>query len=155
MTEAILSLGGNIGDREFFITEAMRRLLKDPHVESLERSDLYETSPVGYTDQDLFLNACVRIKTDLEPEALLDLVNRIEKELGRVRTLRWGPRTIDIDIIFYGDETIDSKRLTVPHPRYKERAFVTRPLEDLGIMTPDKKEDADQSVRKIGWTLEI
>ena len=69
MTEAILSLGGNIGDREFFITEAMRRLLKDPHVESLERSDLYETSPVGYTEQDLFLNACVRIRTDLEPEA--------------------------------------------------------------------------------------
>ena len=155
MTEAVLSLGGNIGDREFFIAEAMRRLLKDPHVYSLERSGLYETSPVGYTEQDSFLNACVRIETDLEAMELLSLVNRIENELGRVRTIRWGPRTIDIDIIFYGDETIDSKRLTIPHPRYKERAFVTRPLEDLGIMTPDKTEDADQSVRKIGWTLEI
>lgn len=155
MTEAILSLGGNIGDREFFIAEAMRRLLKDPHVYSLERSGLYETSPVGYTEQDSFLNACVRIETDLEAMELLSLVNRIENELGRVRTVRWGPRTIDIDIIFYGDEVIDTDRLTVPHPRYKERAFVTVPLTDLGIETTGRTEDESQSVRKIGWTYEI
>ncbi len=155
MTEAILSLGGNIGDREFFIAEAMRRLLKDPHVYSLERSGLYETSPVGYTEQDSFLNACVRIETDLEAMELLSLVNRIENELGRVRTIRWGPRTIDIDIIFYGDEVIDTDKLTVPHPRYKERAFVTVPLTDLGIETTGRTEDEGQSVRKIGWTYEI
>ena len=155
MTEAILSLGGNIGDREFFIAEAMRRLLKDPHVYSLERSGLYETSPVGYTEQDSFLNACVRIETDLEAMELLSLVNRIENELGRVRTIRWGPRTIDIDIIFYGDDVIDTDRLTVPHPRYKERAFVTVPLTDLGIETTGRTEDEGQSVRKIGWTYEI
>jgi 2-amino-4-hydroxy-6-hydroxymethyldihydropteridine diphosphokinase len=155
MTEAVLSLGGNIGDREFFITEAMRRLLKDPHVYSLERSGLYETSPVGYTEQDSFLNACVRIETDLEAMELLSLVNRIENELGRVRTIRWGPRTIDIDIIFYGDDVIDTDRLTVPHPRYKERAFVTVPLMDLGIETTGRTEDEGQSVRKIGWTYEI
>lgn len=155
MTEAILSLGGNIGDREFFIAEAMRRLLKDPHVYSLERSGLYETSPVGYTEQDSFLNACVRIETDLEAMELLSLVNRIENELGRVRTVRWGPRTIDIDIIFYGDDVIDTDRLTVPHPRYKKRAFVTVPLTDLGIETTGRTEDEGQSVRKIGWTYEI
>ena len=155
MTEAVLSLGGNIGDREFFIAEAMRRLLKDPHVYSLERSGLYETSPVGYTEQDSFLNACVRIETDLEAMELLSLVNRIENELGRVRTVRWGPRTIDIDIIFYGDDVIDTDRLTVPHPRYKERAFVTVPLMDLGIETTGRTEDEGQSVRKIGWTYEI
>ena len=155
MTEAILSLGGNIGDREFFIAEAMRRLLKDPHVYSLERSGLYETSPVGYTEQDSFLNACVRIETDLEALELLSLVNRIENELGRVRTIRWGPRTIDIDIIFYGDEVIDTDKLIVPHPRYKERAFVTVPLTDLGIETTGRTEDEGQSVRKIGWTYEI
>lgn len=155
MTEAILSLGGNIGDREFFIAEAMRRILKDPHVYSLERSGLYETSPVGYTEQDSFLNACVRIETDLEAMELLSLVNRIENELGRVRNVRWGPRTIDIDIIFYGDDVIDTDRLTVPHPRYKERAFVTVPLTDLGIETTGRTEDEGQSVRKIGWTYEI
>ena len=155
MSEAILSLGGKIGDREFFIAEAMRRLLKDPHVYSLERSGLYETSPVGYTEQDSFLNACVRIETDLEAMELLSLVNRIENELGRVRTIRWGPRTIDIDIIFYGDEVIDTDKLTVPHPRYKERAFVTVPLTDLGIETTGRTEDEGQSVRKIGWTYEI
>ena len=155
MTEAILSIGGNIGDREFFIVEAMRRLIKSPHIFDLERSSLYETDPVGYTDQAAFLNACVKIRTDFGPYELLDYVNSIENDLGRVRTIRWGPRTVDIDIILYGDEIIDTEKLTVPHPRFKERSFVTVPMEDLGIIVPDRTEDPTQGIRKLEWTYEI
>ncbi|MBP5654924.1 MAG: 2-amino-4-hydroxy-6-hydroxymethyldihydropteridine diphosphokinase [Clostridiales bacterium] len=155
MTFAVLSIGSNIGDREFFIAEAIRRLEKNEHITNLVRSGLYETDPVGYTDQDSFYNAVVGIDTDLAPEELLDYINGIEKDLGRVRTVRWGPRTIDIDIILYGDEVINTPRLTVPHPRYKERAFVTVPMEDLGIFTEDAVFGEDQGIKKIEWKEEI
>ena len=155
MISAVLSLGSNIGDREFFIAEAIRRLLRSEHITNLVKSGLYETDPVGYTDQDSFYNAVVRIDTDFGPEELLDYINGIEQDLGRVRTIRWGPRTIDIDIILYGDEVIDTPRLTVPHPRYKERAFVTVPMEDLGIDTEDASSGEDQGIKKIQWKEEI
>ncbi len=155
MISVVLSIGSNIGDREFFIREAIRRLALTPHITNIVKSGLYETDPVGYTDQELFLNAAVKLDTDFAPEELLDYINGIECDLGRVRTIRWGPRTVDIDIILFGDEKVDTPRLTIPHPRFKERAFVTVPMEDLGIEVPDAVRDPSQGIRKIEWTEEI
>ena len=136
----LLSIGSNIGDREANIAFAEERLENCPRIHSLEKASIYETEPVGYTDQPDFLNTCVSFLTDLPPEELLDLTSSIENDCKRVRTVRWGPRTLDIDIIFYGDEKIDTKRLTIPHPRWKERAFVIVPakeLKELDVPVPE------------------
>lgn len=136
----LLSIGSNMGDREANIAFAEERLEKCGQIRSLKKASLYETDPVGYTDQPDFLNTCVSFLTTLGPEELLDLTSGIENDCKRVRTIRWGPRTLDIDIIFYGDEKIDTPRLTVPHPRWQERAFVIIPakeLMELDVPVPD------------------
>ena len=125
----LLSIGSNMGDREANIAFAEERLEACPEIKSLKKASIYETEPVGYTDQPDFLNTCVRF-----------LTSGIENDCKRKRTIRWGPRTLDIDIIFYGDETIDTPRLTIPHPRWKERAFVIVPakeLEDIEVPVPE------------------
>ena len=137
----LLSIGSNIGDREANIAFAEERLLACPYIRDLKKASLYETEPVGYTDQPDFLNTCVSFFTSLSPEALLDLTSGIENDCKRVRTVRWGPRTLDIDIIFYGNEKIDTPRLTIPHPRWKERAFVIVPakeLMELDVLVPEE-----------------
>jgi 2-amino-4-hydroxy-6-hydroxymethyldihydropteridine diphosphokinase len=129
-----------MGDREANIAFAEERLEACPQIKSLRKASIYETEPVGYTDQPDFLNTCVSFLTTLGPEELLDLTSGIENDCKRKRTIRWGPRTLDIDIIFYGDETIDTERLTIPHPRWKERAFVIVPakdIEDIGVPIPE------------------
>ena len=129
-----------MGDREANIAFAEERLEACDKIRSLRKASLYETDPVGYTDQPDFLNTCVSFLTTLGPEELLDLTSSIENDAKRVRVIRWGPRTLDVDIIFYGDEKIDTPRLTVPHPRWKERAFVFVPakeLMDLDIPVPE------------------
>ncbi len=126
-----LSLGGNLGDREDNMQAALDRLRAGGHLRVLALSRLYETDPVGFTNQPSFLNMAVEAATDLTPLALLDYLKTIEARLGREPTFRNGPRPIDIDIIFYDYLTISEARLTVPHPRLQGRGFVLAPLAEL------------------------
>jgi len=129
MAEVFLGLGSNLGDKAYNIRRAIELLR--PYCEQIELSSLYKTAPVGYFDQDWFLNAVARVETTLEPRKILEAIRRIEAELKRQRTIPNGPRTIDIDILFYNDWTIDDASLTVPHPRLEERAFVLAPLAEI------------------------
>jgi 2-amino-4-hydroxy-6-hydroxymethyldihydropteridine diphosphokinase len=125
MTKVFLSLGSNVGDREANLRAAIERL------PALRVSPVYETEPVDYTDQPWFLNLVVEMDTGLSPLELLAMTSRIEQELGRVRTVAKGPRTIDIDILLYGDAVVSTPELEIPHPRMAERRFVLAPLADL------------------------
>jgi 2-amino-4-hydroxy-6-hydroxymethyldihydropteridine diphosphokinase len=106
---------------------------------------LYRTEPVGYTEQDWFLNTVAEVSTVLSPRELLDVLLGIEKSLGRVRTVRWGPRPVDLDIVLYGDERVDKPDLVIPHPCMCERAFVIVPLADLApeLVLPGGRKAAD------------
>ena len=136
-----IALGSNIENRENYLTEAIRELKKQSKV--LLSSSLYETEPVGYADQGWFLNAVVKIDTQLTPSALLEFVLGIEKKLNRVRTIQNGPRTIDLDILFYEDKIVQEDNLQIPHPRLHERAFVLVPLREIAsdFMHPILKKD--------------
>ena len=129
--EAYLGLGANVGDRLTSLREAVDLLATAPGIVVGRTSRVWETDPVGGPEQPDFLNVVVEIDTDLDPFDLLAAVNRVEDELGRVRDVRWGPRTIDIDILLIDALTIDDDRLTVPHPRMHQRAFVLFPLLEL------------------------
>jgi 2-amino-4-hydroxy-6-hydroxymethyldihydropteridine diphosphokinase len=126
MTRAYVGVGANLGDREATIRAALEAL---PGLVGV--SKLRETDPVGVVDQPPFLNAAAALETELTPRELLDTLLAVERELGRERRERWGPRTIDLDLLLYGDETIDEPGLTVPHPRLHERRFALEPLLDL------------------------
>ncbi len=129
--EAYLGLGANLGDRLTTLREAVDLLAADPGIFVQRTSRVWETDPVGGPEQPDFLNVVVEIDTDLDPLDLLAAVNRVESELGRVRDVRWGPRTIDIDILLIDELEIADERLTVPHPRMHQRAFVLFPLLEL------------------------
>ena len=129
--DAILALGTNLGDRIENIEEAIRRLTADGSIRLVSRSKLYRSAPWGVTDQDWFINACIAIQTTLSPHELLKRCQTVENDMGRVRTLRWGPRIIDVDILTFKDLTIAEPDLTVPHPLIAERAFVLVPLKDV------------------------
>ena len=124
-----LGLGSNLGDRMDYITSAIGRLSQKMTITEL--SSVYETEPVGYKEQPLFLNAVLAAVTGLSPFDLLRFVKDIESDLGRKESFRNAPRIIDIDILLYGDEIIDSHQLIVPHPRMTERAFVLVPLVEI------------------------
>lgn len=128
---AYLGLGGNVGDVARSMKDALHKLDADPACRITAVSRVYKTPPWGPVEQDWFLNACAAVETGLSAPALLDLVLRTERELGRIRTTRWGPRTLDIDILLYGDEPVSLENLTIPHPRMIERAFVMVPLADI------------------------
>ena len=135
MTLAYVGLGSNLGDREGTILAAAERL--GPH----RLSPIVETEPWGYSDQPRFLNAVAQLETDLTPRELLDRLLEIERGLGRVRGgPRYGPRTIDLDLLLYGDLVIDEPGLTVPHPRIGDRMFVLEPLFalDAGLSVPGR-----------------
>lgn len=125
-----LSLGSNLGDRLARLRAALERLAA-PDLRILRVSPVYETEPVDYAAQPWFLNLVVEAETELFPLQLLSRVNRIERALGRVRTVANGPRTIDIDILLYGGAVIRSPKLEIPHPRMAERRFVLVPLSNL------------------------
>ena len=126
MTVAYVGLGSNLGDREAMIRAAIAAL---PGVVAV--SELRETDPVGVTEQPAFLNGAVALETALSARELLESLLAIERSLGRERRERWGPRTIDLDLLLYGRETVDEPELTVPHPRLHERRFALEPLADL------------------------
>ena len=129
MATAYLGLGSNMGDRKQNLAQALELLSKHVVIEKI--SSIYETEPVGYEQQPLFLNAVCRVSTELNPKKLLRLAKRIEAKLGRTPSFPNAPRTIDIDILFYGDEVLNDKKLTIPHPRLVERAFVLVPLAEI------------------------
>lgn len=131
LTRVYLGLGSNIEPKEEYIRQAVRMLNGHPRITVRQASSLYFTEPVGYKDQDWFLNAVVACDTDLSPVELLQETQRIEVLLQRERRIHWGPRTIDIDIILYGQERINLPELIVPHPRAFERSFVLVPLAEL------------------------
>ena len=126
MTVAYIGLGSNLGDREATIRAAIAAL---PAVVAV--SALRETEPVGVVDQPRFLNGAARLETELSARQLLHTLLAVERALGRERRERWGPRTIDLDLLLYGDDTVDEPGLTVPHPRLHERRFALEPLLDL------------------------
>ena len=125
-----IALGTNLGDRLANLRAALEAFA--PQVKILKESHIYETPPWGYEDQPAFLNMVVRAETDLEPDALLDFLKQLETQLGRESSFRWGPRLIDLDILFFDDFVINTPPLVIPHPRLHERAFVLVPLTDVG-----------------------
>jgi 2-amino-4-hydroxy-6-hydroxymethyldihydropteridine diphosphokinase len=126
---ACLSLGSNLGDREAQLREAIRRLNESGHVVSV--SSFYETEPVEIADQPWFLNCAIGLETEKPPQALMAEILAIEKEMGRKRIQKKGPRSIDIDILLLGNEIIESPNLTIPHPAMQERRFVLEPLAEI------------------------
>ena len=128
---AFVGIGSNLGDREDNLRRAVEQLSAEDGVDVTAVSEIRETEPVGPVEQGPFLNGAVRIQTDLGPRELLERLLAVEQRLGRVREERWGPRTIDLDLLLYGDEVVDEPGLTVPHPRLHERRFALEPLADL------------------------
>lgn len=139
MTRAFIGLGANLGDRLATLSRALDAIGELPDTRVAAVSDAVESEPWGVADQPPFANAVALVETSLTPDGLLDGLQRIESTLGRVRTVRNGPRTIDLDILLFGETRIDTPRLTVPHPRLAERAFVVEPLLALapGVRLPD------------------
>lgn len=131
MVQAYLGLGSNIGDRKQQLLKAIDLIGNIKGIKVTKQSSIYETAPIGYTDQPNFLNLCLEIETELSPQQLLKQCLDIEQQLHRVREIRWGPRTLDIDILLYSDDIIETDNLSVPHPRMQERAFVLIPLNDI------------------------
>ena len=129
--DSYLALGSNIGDREQNLRDALERLAKIEGIDIINRSNIYETEPVGYLDQARFLNMVILIKTNKTPVELLNNIHDIEEEMKRVREIHWGPRTIDIDILLFDDWVMNLPELVLPHPRMFERAFVLIPLHDI------------------------
>lgn len=133
MTRAFLGLGSNVGDRSSHLRSAVSSL---PDVVAV--SDVYETDPVGGPDQDRFLNLVVELDTTIAADALLGICHRLESAAGRVRDVRWGPRTLDVDILWIDGVDVDEPDLVVPHPRMWERRFVVAPLAELAPdLVPD------------------
>jgi 2-amino-4-hydroxy-6-hydroxymethyldihydropteridine diphosphokinase len=142
---AFLSLGSNLGDRQALLNEALSRL-ESAGVHVARRSRIHETEPQDYLDQPKFLNMAAEVETDLSPRELLAVIQKIETELGRQRTIPKGPRTIDIDILFYANLIVATPELEIPHPRLAERRFVLDPLSEIA---PDFRHPiTGQSVRE-------
>lgn len=143
---ALIAIGSNIGNRYDNMMDAIKVLTGTNDIELVNYSSIYETDPVGYEEQDLFLNMVIEVKTALNAMELLDRCLDTELILGRKRKVRWGPRTIDLDILTFNQENIETEKLTVPHPRMCERAFVMIPLHeiksDLHISAMEKPLDA-------------
>ena len=137
MGNVLIALGGNVGDVRATFQKAISNICGMMQATLLSRSSDYATPPWGELDQDRFINACIEIETSLDPHALLFTLHKIEKKFGRDRTKehRWGPRTLDLDLIAYDDASINQPDLTLPHPRLFERAFVLVPLAEIA---PDR-----------------
>lgn len=130
-TTAYISIGSNMGDREKYLQDAVKALKCEPSIKEVRVSDIIETQPYGYTEQDPFLNAAVELKTLESPEGLLHICQKIEQAGKRERTIHWGPRTIDLDIVLFGDEVMQTEELTIPHVEMHRRLFVLEPLAQI------------------------
>ena len=157
MTEiAYVGIGANIGDRAANVAEALRELGAQPTIEVVRVSSLYETAPVGRTDQPDFLNAVAAVRTALSSSDLLLALLSVENQMGRVRNLRWGPRVIDLDLLLYGNTQVHTPGLTIPHPRLRERDFVLVPLAEIApelLLPEDGRSVSDlakNSKEKVG-----
>jgi 2-amino-4-hydroxy-6-hydroxymethyldihydropteridine diphosphokinase len=131
MKPAWIALGSNIQPKEVYLQQAVQRLANCQDIVLKQVSTVYETEPVGYEEQDQFLNLVVEVDTNLTPQELLRACQQIEQELGRERVIRWGPRTVDLDILLYSNENMNIEELILPHPRMHERAFVLVPLAEI------------------------
>lgn len=128
---AFIALGSNMGDKDAHLLFAVEELKKVRQIQMEQVSSFIKTEPYGYTDQDVFLNGACKIRTTLTPEELLDVCQHIETEAKRVRKIHWGPRTLDLDVLFYDQEIIATSRLNVPHPDMANRDFVLKPMAEL------------------------
>jgi 2-amino-4-hydroxy-6-hydroxymethyldihydropteridine diphosphokinase len=157
---AYIGIGSNLGDKVGQCERAIAEILKADQNKLLAKSRFFKTKPLGYVDQDWFVNSAIKIETELEPLQLLRALKRIESQLGRQETIRWGPRTIDLDILFFDDKEIRTDKLQIPHPLIQERQFVLVPLAEIdrslihpvlkksiGELLGDIKED--QGVEKL------
>jgi 2-amino-4-hydroxy-6-hydroxymethyldihydropteridine diphosphokinase len=137
---AFVGIGSNLGDRETNLRQAIELLSAEDGIDVVALSEIRETDPVGPVEQGPFLNGAAKLETSLTPRELLERLLSVESRLGRVRDERWGPRTIDLDLLLYGDLSIEEPGLTVPHPRLHERRFALEPLADLdpGLEIPGK-----------------
>ena len=147
-----LSLGSNIGNRQEYIESAIELVGKTEGIKILKKSGLYETSPVGYVEQDLFLNVVIKIETDFSAREILKIINKIENELDRKREIRWGPRTIDIDILIFSDKKINETDLIIPHKEILNRLFVLVPLIEIYDGEYFEKE---KIIERIGELVEV
>ncbi|MCZ8517600.1 2-amino-4-hydroxy-6-hydroxymethyldihydropteridine diphosphokinase [Paenibacillus filicis] len=155
---AYVGLGSNLGDRERYLDEAVMLLEQHHGVRVTGKSSIYETDPVGFVDQGPFLNRVIEVETALSPEALFEVMLAAEQSLGRKREVRWGPRTIDLDMLLFDEREQDRPDLILPHPRMLERAFVLVPLiEVMSGRQPGKaealKRQLDRAEGKEGVTL--
>lgn len=132
MVTCYIGIGSNLGDRRAYIDKAIVELRNNKYIKVIKISSIYETDPVSDIPQGKFLNGVIEIETNLKTRPLLKELNGIEERLGRKRTLKNAPRTIDLDILYYGDEKISEKDLVIPHPKIEEREFVLRGLRELG-----------------------
>lgn len=136
MNRVYLSLGSNLGNREENLKKAIHLISQNEDIKINRISSIYETEPIGFKEQDWFLNMVIEIETGLEPHVLLNYILNVERNMGRVREIKWGPRIIDIDILLYDDIEIKDRDLQIPHPRMLDRAFVLIPLVEIN---PDIK----------------
>jgi 2-amino-4-hydroxy-6-hydroxymethyldihydropteridine diphosphokinase len=161
-----IGIGSNLGDKVSQCERAISEILKVDRHHLLARSSFFKTKPIGYTAQDWFVNGVIKIETDLKPLPLLRVLKDIESKLGRKETFRWGPRTIDLDILFFDREKIELEELQIPHPFLHERQFVLAPLAEIdrtlihpvlkksiGELLEDLKED--QGAEKLKTQLEV
>lgn len=150
MNTVYLALGTNIEPREDHLNQALG-YLQNEHITILQQSSIYETAPVGYTDQSDFLNMAVKIQTEFSPVQLLDFCQNVEMKLGRKRVIRFGPRTIDLDILLYNNENIHGERLVIPHPRMHERAFVLVPLHEISpdYIIPEQGKSVEELMSEL------
>ncbi|NBJ71272.1 MULTISPECIES: 2-amino-4-hydroxy-6-hydroxymethyldihydropteridine diphosphokinase [Clostridia] len=153
MNQVYIALGTNIEPREKFLKEGLHGLQDHEKINVIKTSSIYQTAPVGYTKQADFLNMVIEVETTCSPLELLDYCQQIESELGRKRTIRFGPRTLDLDILLYNQENIEMERLTIPHPRMHERAFVLVPLNEIAphIILPlsDGEKDVTGAMKEL------
>ncbi|CDQ37748.1 MULTISPECIES: 2-amino-4-hydroxy-6-hydroxymethyldihydropteridine diphosphokinase [Virgibacillus] len=151
MNKVYLALGTNIEPREQHLESGLRGIMEHPNITVTRQSSIYQTAPVGYTNQADFLNMVIEIETSCSPLALLDYCQTLEQELGRERTIRFGPRTIDLDILLYNQENSKTERLIIPHPRMHERAFVLIPLHEIApdIVIPEQERRVSELIKKL------
>lgn len=159
MTRVFIGLGSNIGDRKKNMEEAMRLLDTPPDIKVEKESSLYTTEPIGFVGQDWFLNSVIEVSTLLSPKALLHRCQAIEEQMGRVRTMLWGPRTIDLDILLYGEEIVEDDELIIPHPNMHKRGFVLVPFAEIApeVIHPKLNKKASELLRQLkdGHKVEV